>query len=148
MTDESAGGTTGGWNRRVFLRGTVASAGAAGVTALTAGGAAAAGGAGTAGDRPEAEAGLRVVRTSVEYAENLLGTDAELPRLSWELAAPGHGARQTAYQVRVTKDSTGRGTRAHTVWDSGKVASDRSVGIPYGGPALRPRTRYHWRVRV
>ncbi|WP_411098484.1 family 78 glycoside hydrolase catalytic domain [Streptomyces sp. x-45] len=148
MTDESAGGTTGGWNRRVFLRGTVASAGAAGVTALTAGGAAAAGGAGTAGDRPEAEAGLRVVRTSVEYAENLLGTDAELPRLSWELAAPGHGARQTAYQVRVTKDSTGRGTRAHTVWDSGKVAFDRSVGIPYGGPALRPRTRYHWRVRV
>ncbi|CAM5620413.1 hypothetical protein SVIOM342S_07831 [Streptomyces violaceorubidus] len=34
------------------------------------------------------------------------------------------------------------------MWDSGRVASDRSVGVPYGGPVLRPRTRYHWQVRV
>lgn len=88
------------------------------------------------------------MRTGVEYTENLLGTDVERPRLSWELAAPGHGARQTAYHVRVTRDSGGRGPRTRTVWDSGKVASDRSVGIPYGGPALLPRTRYHWQVRV
>ncbi|MZG15313.1 hydrolase, partial [Streptomyces sp. SID5914] len=148
MTEESAVDTTEGWNRRVFLRGTVATAGAAGVTALTTGGAVAAGGSGRADGSPETEAGLRVVRTGVEYAENLLGTDLELPRLSWELAAPGHGARQTAYQVRVTRDSGGRGSRGRTVWDSGKVASDRTVGIPYGGPALRPRTRYHWQVRV
>ncbi|MFC8570076.1 family 78 glycoside hydrolase catalytic domain [Streptomyces sp. NPDC057245] len=145
-------GTTEGWNRRVFLRGAVATAGTT-VAALSAGGAAAAAGAGAGSNRegPRTDAahrGLRVVRTSVEYAENLLGTDVEHPRLSWELAAPGHGARQTAYHIRVTKDPGGRSGRAHTVWDSGKVASDRSVGVPYGGPALLPRTRYHWQVRV
>ncbi|MFF6962117.1 family 78 glycoside hydrolase catalytic domain [Streptomyces anthocyanicus] len=150
-TGESTGNGTEGWNRRVFLRGTVTTAGVAGVTALTGRGAVAAAGSGT-GDGPAKTGttgtGLRVVRTGVEYTENLLGTDVERPRLSWELAAPGHGARQTAYHVRVTRDSGGRGPRTRTVWDSGKVASDRSVGIPYGGPALLPRTRYHWQVRV
>ncbi|CAL9668997.1 family 78 glycoside hydrolase catalytic domain [Streptomyces sp. enrichment culture] len=143
-------GTTEGWDRRVFLRGAVATAGAT-VAALSAGGAAAAAGAGAGREGPgtdSARRGLHVVRTSVEYAENVLGTDVEHPRLSWELAAPGHGARQTAYHIRVTQDSGGRDGHAHTVWDSGKVASDRSVGVPYGGPALLPRTRYHWQVRV
>ncbi|MFB7088484.1 family 78 glycoside hydrolase catalytic domain [Streptomyces sp. NPDC056296] len=142
-------GTTEGWNRRVFLRGTVATAGV-GITALSTGAAAAAPMPTTAttGDRQERESGLRVVRTSVEYAENLLGTDVERPRLSWELAAPGRGVRQAAYHIRVTRESDGPGRRTHTVWDSGRVTSDRSVGVPYGGPALLPRTRYHWRVRV
>ncbi|MEO6084197.1 MAG: family 78 glycoside hydrolase catalytic domain, partial [Umezawaea sp.] len=81
--------------------------------------------------------GLRVESTAVEYAETLLGTDVAKPRLSWVLAADDAGGRQTAYQVRVDG-----------VWDSGKVLSDRSVGIVYDGPALRPHTRYTWRVRV
>ena len=34
------------------------------------------------------------------------------------------------------------------VWDSGRVASARSVDVPYAGPAPRSQTRYHWRVRV
>jgi alpha-L-rhamnosidase len=34
------------------------------------------------------------------------------------------------------------------VWDSGRVDTDDSVAIPYGGPALRPRQRYHWTVQV
>ncbi|MEV5427936.1 family 78 glycoside hydrolase catalytic domain [Streptomyces sp. NPDC052701] len=129
-----------GWNRRVFLQGTAATAGA-GVTALAPGGPAAAG-----PPRAPREDGLRVVRTSVEYAGTLLGTDVERPRLSWELAAPGRGVRQGAYRVQVARDRAEWGRRP--VWDSGKVASERTVGIAYGGPALRPRTRYFWRVRV
>jgi alpha-L-rhamnosidase len=34
------------------------------------------------------------------------------------------------------------------LWDSGTVASDRSVAIPYGGPALESGRTYYWRVRV
>jgi len=34
------------------------------------------------------------------------------------------------------------------VWDSGKVASARTVGVAYGGPPLAPHTRYRWRVRI
>ncbi|MGM1060523.1 family 78 glycoside hydrolase catalytic domain [Saccharothrix sp. Mg75] len=75
-----------------------------------------------------------VERTAVEYAQNLLGTDVAAPRLSWVLRP---SVRQTAYQVVVSG-----------VWDSGKVESDRTTGVPYGGPPLAPHTRYHWRVRV
>ncbi|MFF7856327.1 family 78 glycoside hydrolase catalytic domain [Streptomyces sp. NPDC007904] len=130
---------TEGWKRRVFLQGTVAAG--AGLGAFAAAPAVAA---------PETAApqahGLHVVRTSVEYADTLLGTDVERPRLSWELAAPGHGARQSAYRIQVGRDAARWDGRM--VWDSGKVASDRTVGVAYGGPALLPRTRYFWRVRV
>ncbi|MCO1581921.1 glycoside hydrolase family 78 protein [Crossiella sp. SN42] len=87
--------------------------------------------------------GLRVVRTTVEYAETLLGTDVTAPRLAWVLAADGTGARQSAYEIQVGTVSGGS-----DVWQSGRVESDRTTGIPYGGGELRPRTRYHWRVRV
>lgn len=138
------------WNRRLFLKSTTAGAGA-GFTALSAGPAAAAG-APAQGPRDGRTGALRIERTTVEYAERLLGTDAERPRLSWELSAPGRGARQSAYQVQVALTprelTDGTGKAAKLVWDSGKVASDRSVGVPYGGPPPRPRTRYHWRVRA
>lgn len=91
----------------------------------------------------ERAGGVRVERTTVEYAETLLGTDVAVPRLGWVLAAGGTGARQTAYQIEV-----GTAPGRSDVWRSGRVNSDRTNGIAYAGPALRPRTRYHWRVRV
>ncbi|MGP4013048.1 family 78 glycoside hydrolase catalytic domain [Streptomyces sp. 4N124] len=132
------------WDRRLFLKGTTAGVGA-GVTAFSADPAAAAG-TPARGPDDDRTGALRIERTTVEYAERLLGTGIERPRLSWELSAPGRGARQSAYQVQVALDPLTSG--AEPVWDSGKVASDRSVGVPYGGPELHPRTRYHWRVRV
>ncbi|ALG11166.1 alpha-L-rhamnosidase [Kibdelosporangium phytohabitans] len=116
-------------NRRVFLRGSAVSAGAFAMPAGT----------GQADQVSESggRAAMAVERTTVEYAETLLGTDVAVPRLSWVLVSGLPGARQTAYQVRV------RG-----IWDSGKVSSAESVGVRYGGPPLRPRTRYEWQVRV
>ncbi|TDV43675.1 alpha-L-rhamnosidase [Actinophytocola oryzae] len=108
-----------GVSRRVFLQRSAVGAGALAIPG---------GAPGTAG-HPE------VVRTTVEYADRLLGTDVVAPRLSWVVG--GGGERQSAYQVRVDG-----------LWDSGKVVSSRTFGIPYGGPALAPHTRYQWRVRV
>jgi alpha-L-rhamnosidase len=34
------------------------------------------------------------------------------------------------------------------VWASGKINSDQSVWVPYGGATLEPGKRYYWRVRV
>ena len=34
------------------------------------------------------------------------------------------------------------------LWDSGKVASDETIGIVYAGEKLGSRDRCHWRVRV
>jgi alpha-L-rhamnosidase len=56
------------------------------------------------------------------------------------------GTRQCAYRIRVA--SSASGLSRPDVWDSGKVASEQSVLVPYAGPRLAPRTRYFWSVRV
>ncbi len=77
-----------------------------------------------------------------------LGLDDAKPQLSWQLRDAGSGARQTAYQVEVASKPTLLAADKADVWDSGKVASDRSVGVVYAGPALAAETRYFWRVKV
>jgi len=32
-------------------------------------------------------------------------------------------------------------------WDSGRITSNASTHVSYGGPALSPATRYQWQVR-
>lgn len=76
-----------------------------------------------------------------EYFTNPLGLDVRQPRLSWVSSATARGARQTAYQILVNSPDS-------VVWDSGKVVSDSSAHVPYGGPALQPSQRYYWRVRL
>jgi len=62
---------------------------------------------------------------------------------SWRLAAGVAGQMQGRYQIAV-----GTTPGANNVWDSGVVASTRSLDIPYAGPALTNNKTYHWRVRV
>ncbi|MFG3255032.1 family 78 glycoside hydrolase catalytic domain [Streptomyces sp. NPDC048172] len=93
-----------------------------------------------------APAGLRVESTTTEYADRPLGLDTARPRLSWVLGADGRDREQTAYRIRVATAPDRLGSP--DVWDSGRQESGRSVLVPYGGPALRPRTRYHWSVRA
>jgi alpha-L-rhamnosidase len=116
-----------GMKRRTFLRGSAAGAGSLALP-ITSGL--------TASAETAGRTGPAILRTTVEYAPNLLGTDVTAPRLSW-VVTPTAGSRQTAYQVRVDG-----------VWDSGKVTSADTVGVPYAGPALAPHTRYRWRVRI
>ena len=77
-------------------------------------------------------------RLRCEYFTNPLCIDTLRPRLSWQIQDDRRGARQTAYQI-VVDDG---------VWDSGKVASDQSVHVEYGGSPLKSRQRCTWRVRT
>ena len=77
---------------------------------------------------------MRPVRLRCEHREDVPCIDTPAPRLSWALEG---GERQTAYRLRV-------GDR----WDSGKVASDRSVDIAYAGPELPPAGEFAWTVEV
>ncbi|HEU5090603.1 MAG TPA: alpha-L-rhamnosidase, partial [Roseiflexaceae bacterium] len=83
-----------------------------------------------------------------EYLADPLGLDVRRPRLSWQAAAERRGARQTAYQVVVSAAPATPAEPAGVLWDSGKVRSDRSAQIEYGGAALQPGQRCAWRVRV
>ncbi|HZJ08211.1 MAG TPA: alpha-L-rhamnosidase N-terminal domain-containing protein, partial [Trueperaceae bacterium] len=87
---------------------------------------------------------IQPVNLRCEYLRGPLGIDTARPRLSWQLSGERRGAMQSAYQVMVTTTEPGN----DVVWDSGRVASDASVHVEYGGPALRSRQRYHWTVTV
>jgi alpha-L-rhamnosidase len=77
---------------------------------------------------------------------NPLGIAAGAPRLSWKLYSGRRATTQTHYEIHVA--STANKIARPDVWNSGVVASDRSVDVPYAGPALAPYTQYFWNVRV
>ena len=63
------------------------------------------------------------------------------PVFSWKMKSDVIGQKQTAYQLVVK-------CVGETVWDSGKMESDISVGIVYAGDALQSSTEYTWSVTV
>src|ERR1700753_1012960 len=65
-----------------------------------------------------------------------LGMDAEKPTLSWQLRHTRDGAKQTAYEVQVASSASNLAAGKADVWDSGKVESNDSIGVVYGGPAM------------
>jgi alpha-L-rhamnosidase len=85
-------------------------------------------------------------RLRCEYKVDPLGIDAARPRLSWQLHSDARDVVQSAYRVQVARDSASWGKGV--VWDTGKVVSDRSTLVAYGGPSLEASHRYAWRVRV
>lgn len=72
-----------------------------------------------------------------------IGLDNAEPVFSWKLSSGRNGARQSAYQITAAKDMD----FSDIVWDSGRVISNCSIHIKYGGK-IEPRTRYFWRVVV
>ena len=88
------------------------------------------------------------VHLRCESLENPLGIDASQPQLSWQMQDARQEARQTAYEILVASNPSLLAAQHPDIWDSGKVQSDRSLFIPYGGPPLTSRRRYYWAVRI
>ncbi|WP_372637231.1 family 78 glycoside hydrolase catalytic domain [Cohnella sp.] len=80
-----------------------------------------------------------------EYREALLGTAVRVPRLGWKLESDRRGTVQTAFRIQTAESEDGFDA---PLWDSGRVEGDRSVLVEYGGPAVRSRTRYYYRVKA
>ena len=93
-------------------------------------------------------AATTVTQLRCEHLTNPSGIDATTPRLTWTLESDERGAMQSAFQILVA--SSGKNlTRANgDLWDSGKVASDASVLLPYAGKRLTSHTECFWKVRV
>lgn len=95
---------------------------------------------------------MEITKLYTEYQEHPIGLDEAVPRFSWELASEQTNVLQSAYRARVKrdeKDENGENAEKNAlVWDSGKVASNRSLGIAYDGSALQACTRYHVHVQV
>jgi hypothetical protein len=92
--------------------------------------------------------GVRVAGLQCEHQVNPIGIDARQPRLSWIIEGPRRGLRQTAYQVVAASSAQKLSADEGDLWDSGKVASDQSVLLPYAGKTLRAHQQCCWKVRV
>ena len=88
------------------------------------------------------------VELRVDDLKTPLGIDDPAPRLSWQLRDPARGAKQMAYEVQVASSAAGLRADKANVWDSGRIDSGLSLNVRYQGPALRPSTRYFWRVKL
>jgi alpha-L-rhamnosidase len=91
---------------------------------------------------------LCVTRLRCEYLVNPLGLDEVRPRLSWNIESDRRGARQVAWRVRVASSAAHLARGEADLWDSGRVADDRTVHIEYDGVPLVSRLACHWRVQV
>jgi len=89
---------------------------------------------------------LLVKDLTCEHKKNPIGIDVRQPRFSWKISAKGNGIMQKEYSIRVATDenfSIGK-----IVWQSGPVASEESVLLPYQGPELKTGQRYFWQVKI
>ncbi len=81
-----------------------------------------------------------VAQLRTESLETPIGIDQLQPRFSWQMVSDRIGAMQTAYRV-VVADSPEKLASGPYHYDSGRIASDRSLSIPYPGRALKGSTR-------
>ena len=91
---------------------------------------------------------VNVTQLRCEYGKDPMGVDVPHPRLSWILESNGHDARQTAYQVLVASSAAGLKSGKADLWDSGRVASDQSILLPYAGEPLASHVQCFCKVRV
>ena len=99
-------------------------------------------------DYHTAEADLSLKELRCEYAVNPLGIDARTPRFSWLPESDRRGQMQTAYRILVSVSMENLTENIGDKWDSGKVLSDRSVNIPYGGDPLTSGEKCYWKLQV
>jgi alpha-L-rhamnosidase len=83
-------------------------------------------------------------RLRCEYLVDPLGVDTPAPRFSWILQHSERGQGQSAYEVIVSSQAA---AEAGDCWASGKVESNASIQVVYGGKALASGRSYFWRVR-
>lgn len=83
-----------------------------------------------------------------EYLINPNGIDKSAPRLSWELRSDERGAKQSAYRIRVATTTDKLASGLGDLWDSGQVASDETVNVPYAGKRLTSGQQAFWVVQV
>jgi hypothetical protein len=98
--------------------------------------------------RVPAAGNLVPVELRCEYTQNPLGVDITHPRLFWKLQSSMRNQQQNAYQILVASSADGLDKDRGDLWDSGKVACDDTIQIPYRGLDLKSSQKVFWKVRV
>ncbi|WP_375583390.1 family 78 glycoside hydrolase catalytic domain [Cyclobacterium xiamenense] len=89
---------------------------------------------------------LTPVQLRVEYLTNPF-TDERKPRLSWVLKSDRKNQYQSAYRILVASKPELLKTGKADLWDSGRIDSDQTAQVVYGGNALSSRQQCFWKVQ-
>jgi alpha-L-rhamnosidase len=95
-----------------------------------------------------ATAGLTPVDLRCDYAVNPPGVDSPDPRLFWQLESKERGQSQSAYQILAASSEKNLAEDNGDLWDSGKVSTDETIQIAYGGKELKSSQQVFWKVRA
>jgi alpha-L-rhamnosidase len=96
----------------------------------------------------KASQSINVAGLYCDHAVNPPAVDHRMPMLSWILSSARRGTRQSAYQILVSRNPGSLRRGIGDLWDSGKVESDNSTNVVYGGAALASGEQCYWKVRV
>jgi len=76
------------------------------------------------------------------------GIGMSSPRLSWQIESTANNTQQTAYEILVASSIQKLAANEGDLWDSHKIASDRSIMVNYAGKSLVSRIACYWKVRI
>ncbi len=93
-------------------------------------------------------AGMGVSGLRCEQDVNPRGVDVARPQLGWVLQSKGQDERQTAYRVLAASTPELLARQQGDLWDSGRVASDETLGVIYRGQPLHSSQQVFWKVQV
>ena len=82
------------------------------------------------------------VQVRVEHLGDALGIGTDRPRLSWVVETDSRGWHQSGYEIEAY------GADGRLVNQTGRVASDRSVLVPWPFAPLQSRQQVSLRARV
>lgn len=86
---------------------------------------------------------LQSIDLRCEHLATAYGLNSPIPRFGWGLEGSGQDQCQTAYRIVVAEVGSGR-----VFWDSGKVSSNNTQLIPYGGEPLPSAAVLDWTLQV
>ena len=86
---------------------------------------------------------FRIKDIFIEHQKTPIGLDETTPRFSWTLTGEGKNILQAACRIQVEGMEDKK-----LMWDSGKLMTRESRGIPYSGTPLTACTRYAVRITV
>lgn len=101
-----------------------------------------------AADATDVRGGLVPARLTCEWQREPTGLVEAKPRLSWIVESAGRGRVQTAWQILAATQADMLEAGAADLWDSGRVASSETLGVPYDGQPLKSGQRVFWKVRA
>lgn len=91
---------------------------------------------------------LLVTGLRVEQRTNPSAVDKKAPRFSWRFESELRGVRQVAFQIQVADSASALASGDALLWDTGRVDSDQSHLVAYGGPSLESGARRFWQVKA